>query len=135
MGPASAPGSVMDKVAAPWRTATLGQSTSAGGPAGLLPPGGGFDDFPNPNHPPSLSVIDSSATAGDIAERAHATSATRAARRADVITHSSPKLERAPLRVVVMRRWPRQGRYPAPLSRANSKWSCHRPLMQRYSRA
>src|SRR5438128_2348917 len=53
----------MAKVAAPWRTATLGQSTSAGGPPEALLFAGELDDFPNPNQPPSLSVMDSSASA------------------------------------------------------------------------
>src|SRR5690348_11520247 len=82
----------MARVAAPWRTATVGHSTSAAAPPGALLFGGGFDDLPNPNQPPTLSVMDSSATAGDIAESAHATSARRAAKDTEPITHSSPKL-------------------------------------------
>jgi hypothetical protein len=79
----------MAKVAAPWRTETLGQSTSAGGPLGALLFGGGFDDLPNPNQPPTLSVMDSSPSAGDITESAHATSASRVAKDMEPIKHSS----------------------------------------------
>src|SRR5256885_733614 len=87
----------MESVAAPWRTATLGQSTSTAAPAGLLPLAGGVEDLPN-SHPPSLSVMESSAWAGDITRRAHARIVARPAEEAatEPITHSSPKPEQRP---------------------------------------
>src|ERR1043165_8792659 len=96
MGPASAPGSVIESVAAPCRTATLGQSSSAAGPAGLAVEG--VEDLPNPSQPPSLSVIDSSATAGRVSKSEQATSAARPVSEAarDPIRLSSPKLDVAP---------------------------------------
>src|ERR1044071_6215327 len=98
MGPASAPGWVIESVAAPWRTVTLGQSISTGVPAGLLPPAGGVEDFPNPSHPPSLSVIDSSAAAGRASRSAHARSAARPVSEAatEPISVFIPKLGRPP---------------------------------------
>src|SRR4051794_40645948 len=114
----------MESVAAPWRTATLGQSTSTAGPAGLLLLAGGVEDLPN-SHPPSLSVMESSAWAGDITRRAHATSAARPAeeRATEPITHSSPKPEQRPTSRVCHWTFAAPGTQgaPSPFSRANSR--------------